>query len=673
MLKKNSLLFFVLAFLFIGFSYSQNFSKIDSVIFRLKITLVDSEKVNLNSQLGQLYSHYKPDSAILFYKKALDISQKNKLVKKIATCQYKIAVLYKDIGNYDKAKDYNQSSLITYEELSDKAGIANCNTNFGIISEEQSLYTKAMNYYLKALKIEESLGDKKGIAECYNNIGAVLYYQGDYNKAIDYYLKSLKIKEESGDRKSAAACYGNIGVIYKEQHDFDKALMYDLKCLEIYESLGNQKGMSGCYNNIGEIYGFKNEDVKAMEYYYKSLKIYEALGDKNGMAFVYTNIAYVNNLHNDFYDAIKNAQVALNIAEKAGALNLQMDNYEILSSAYEGKHDYKRSLEYHKLFKAVKDSIFNESSSKQVKELEAKYQNEKDQKEIEILEKDKKLKIAEIRREQFQKYGFIGGFLFMVLLAIVIFSSYKQKHKDNQLLAQQKTELERINRSKNEILGIVAHDLRNPIGNVYAFSQLILDDEEEELSPNHKEKVIYILDLSKYMLHLVNNLLEISVIESGVLKLDCISSNYVAFIEEEVLKNRANAAQHNIKIEFEHAYSDIIVSFDRVKMQQVINNLISNAIKYSKDGDTIDVSVTVNGNIVYTSVKDYGPGISEEYLEIIFNKYTQLGTPLISKEKGTGLGLSIVKGIITAHDGRIYVQSVLDKGSEFIYELPLSS
>jgi signal transduction histidine kinase len=173
------------------------------------------------------------------------------------------------------------------------------------------------------------------------------------------------------------------------------------------------------------------------------------------------------------------------------------------------------------------------------------------------------------------------------------------------------------------------------------------------------------------MFRLVNNLLDISIIESVGLTLNCNLSNYVGFVEDEVIKNRSIADQIGVKIEFISSQKAINVSFDVVKMQQVVNNLISNALKYSTTGDSIKVTISVKGNIVITSVEDSGPGISTENLETIFKKFTQLRTPVNLQKKGTGLGLSIVKGIIEAHGGRIYVQSVLNKGSNFIFELPI--
>ncbi|HZL09197.1 MAG TPA: HAMP domain-containing sensor histidine kinase [Prolixibacteraceae bacterium] len=237
------------------------------------------------------------------------------------------------------------------------------------------------------------------------------------------------------------------------------------------------------------------------------------------------------------------------------------------------------------------------------------------------------------------------------------------------------TELEIINQSKNEILSIVAHDLRNPIGNVNGFAQLILENDEEEkvLNLPNQTYITQIRDLSNYMLRLVNNLLDISVIESGVLKLEIVDADYVDFIKEEVLNNRALADQYNIAIDYQCPEEKIMVCFDRMKMQQAVNNLISNALKFSKEGDSILISVKMEAKKVITSVIDSGCGIPKDKFDMIFKKYTQIKSTSQIQKKGTGLGLSIVKGIIDAHKGRIYLKSIVNEGTEFIFELPVSA
>lgn len=234
-------------------------------------------------------------------------------------------------------------------------------------------------------------------------------------------------------------------------------------------------------------------------------------------------------------------------------------------------------------------------------------------------------------------------------------------------------DLERINQSKNEILGIVAHDLRNPIGNINGFSKYIIDEDEEHkmLNEESKECIQIINDVSTYMLGLVNNLLDISVIDSGALKLDLQNADYLAFIADELAHNKALADSKQMSIKLISCVDNAFVRFDKIKLQQAFLNLLSNAIKFSKAGDVITVELVCERTKIITKIKDSGPGIPSDKFDAIFGKFEQLHSATGNKNKGAGLGLSIVKGIIEAHNGRIYVQSELNAGAEFIYELPV--
>lgn len=267
----------------------------------------------------------------------------------------------------------------------------------------------------------------------------------------------------------------------------------------------------------------------------------------------------------------------------------------------------------------------------------------------------------------------------ILVLLLLLFTAYYVNRKNNEkwlkkLVNDRTLELQKANerliatnQSKNEILGIVAHDLRNPIGNINGFAKLII----KEVGEKERNFTEIIINLSDYMLRLTNNLLDIAVIESGELQINKVQYNYASFIKEEVERNTPLANQNNITLQYHCVLNEINLFFDKMKIQQVLNNLISNALKHSTSGGIVSVSISVHQKMIQTIVKDTGAGISKENIDRVFNKFTQLQTPINKTVKGTGLGLSIAKGIIEAHGGIIYVKSELNKGSEFIFELPL--
>lgn len=240
-------------------------------------------------------------------------------------------------------------------------------------------------------------------------------------------------------------------------------------------------------------------------------------------------------------------------------------------------------------------------------------------------------------------------------------------------LQQANIELEKINKSKNEILGVVAHDLRSPIGNISGLSNYILntDDERDKLTENGLKFLTLIEEASNFTLSLVSDLLNFSAIESGHLVLDRKKLEYIQFIQDIIDQNRSNAQKKGINLQLNSKLKSVEISYDQIKIQQVINNLIANAIRFSKTDSSIIISVESNREFIITSVTDSGGGVPQDKQQYIFEKFVSLKTDENIEHKGSGLGLSIAKGIIDAHHGKIYLNNNSKQGAKFTFELPI--
>lgn len=233
-------------------------------------------------------------------------------------------------------------------------------------------------------------------------------------------------------------------------------------------------------------------------------------------------------------------------------------------------------------------------------------------------------------------------------------------------------ELQELNNVKNQFLGIAAHDLRNPLSAIMNFSEFLAEDLSDSLSEQHKEFLTLIGESSVFMHNLVEDLLDITKIEAGKLDLNKKNRDYKQFLEMNVKINKFIA--ENKKIELILKCPDDIgyVKFDENKLEQVINNLISNAVKFSEPGSRIEISAERKEERIFTYVKDFGVGISEEQRDKIFKPFETGLSSGTNGEKNTGLGLLITKKIVEGHNGEIDVKSELGKGSTFYFSLPLS-
>ncbi len=239
-------------------------------------------------------------------------------------------------------------------------------------------------------------------------------------------------------------------------------------------------------------------------------------------------------------------------------------------------------------------------------------------------------------------------------------------------LSKKNRELDELNKLKNQFLGIAAHDLRNPIGVVLGYSELMLDDQYHYSDVEKHELIEQIHQTGTFMLGLVNNLLDIANIESGQLELNLSEQELCQVVRETIQITNIFAHAKSMELHFEKTgFGPLIAVFDRPKIEQVLTNLLSNAIKYSHPGSKILIRIESKGKTARVSVIDNGQGIREEELYKLFKPFQKTSTRATSGEKSTGLGLSIVKKIVEAHHGECGVTSKFGKGSEFFFTLPL--
>jgi two-component system, OmpR family, sensor kinase len=240
-----------------------------------------------------------------------------------------------------------------------------------------------------------------------------------------------------------------------------------------------------------------------------------------------------------------------------------------------------------------------------------------------------------------------------------------------RVLAKTNAELEQLNREKNQFLGMAAHDLRSPLGVILGYSQFLQTDATSVLSPEQLEFLAVIQNRSEFMLHLIDDLLDISRIEAGRLDLDLRSTDVADLIRRNVMLNDHLATQKSIKVSYESEGDIPPLTIDGGKIEQVLDNLLSNAIKFSQPRTHIAVRLMRSGREMVLSVRDEGPGIPVDEVKKLFRPFQKTSVRSTSGEKSTGLGLVIVRKIVEGHHGRIWVESEVGQGSTFSFALPV--
>jgi len=249
-----------------------------------------------------------------------------------------------------------------------------------------------------------------------------------------------------------------------------------------------------------------------------------------------------------------------------------------------------------------------------------------------------------------------------------------ERKRAEEEITQKNAQLVELNKEKNRLLGMAAHDLRNPLSIVNTASAFLLDDASQRLPEAKRAEFLRRINSgSKFMLRLIDDLLDVAKIEAGKLDLELREGDLCALIEENLAINRMLANNKSIRLDFAPESGLPPLRFDRDKIEQVLNNLVSNALKFSAPGTTVTVLASRGDGNVVVSIRDQGQGIPTEELDQLFKPFGRTSVRGTAGEKSSGLGLAICRRIVEGHGGRIWAESELGKGSVFSFSLPVTT
>lgn len=234
----------------------------------------------------------------------------------------------------------------------------------------------------------------------------------------------------------------------------------------------------------------------------------------------------------------------------------------------------------------------------------------------------------------------------------------------------QRKKLEELNRLKSRFVGMAAHDLRSPLAVIGIYTDFLLEDGDSGLTEKQVRFLAVIRKKTEHMLNMINDLLDITMIESGRLELHLREQDYGAFLADVVSISGAVADTRGSTFRLEIGEGLPPLRFDRDRMEQALDNLLMNALKFSPPGLAVTIAVAREGDRVVTRVTDRGPGIPAEEQKQLFVEFSKTSVKPARGERSTGLGLAIARKIIESHGGEIGVESAVGEGSTFWFSLP---
>lgn len=585
-------------------------------------------------------------------------------------------IIHYSAGRYQEALSSYKNNLKYAVQLNDKAAQADYYNNVAIIFLSQGDYNRGIENLLESLKYDEKKRDPDNLSVIYSNLGGAYNKIKNYEKALEYNHKALKTAEDHNLTGRIGVSLNNIGSVYLNQKKYEPAIEYFHKSIEASRKAGNLRVVGYSLSNIGEAYYELKKYSEAMEYFKRSFKILSESKDLWGEINLKNQIGKIYIIQKRYGDA---ERILLEIQKKAAEMKIKPElvvNYELLAQLDSARGNFSRAYMWKNKFISLKDELFNESKSKEIGRLEAKYEYEIKEEKI-ILEKEKERIASEARlKEQNQYiYTFVGVIPLLMIIIYLLYRSRKQKHIINEKLQSMvekrtaelnlaKDKAESSEKLKESFLSLMSHEIRTPLNSVINLSGL-LNQEIHNLEDEEVKDIIGSISRSgNRIIRTIELILNYSEMTSGTYQ-PLFKEVYIEYLCRRLFDELKYEAIHKgLEIKIECSENGSAVFADEFSCSVIMKNIIENAIIYTEEGEILIEVKDEEGGLAFIC-RDSGIGISEEYKEMLFQPFTQEELGYTRKYEGLGLGLALVKKYCDMNGALISCESAKGKGSVF--------
>ncbi|GAA0747593.1 ATP-binding protein [Gaetbulibacter jejuensis] len=659
-------------------------SEIEHLTIQLAYQPQDSAKVETSLLLiEKLYTVKDYKKALLFIDQTERLSETLKYKRAIAEAKYFKALIYSTKNDYYNAIDsYNKSKRL-FKELDDTLGYARVSNGIGLIEIKRGNYAEGLENALLAIQVFERMNLREELSLAYNSLAEAYYNTNQIDKALEFNYKALNVRTQLQDNAGIKNSTKNIALLYSERKEHRKAIEYFEKVLNLLDTENDNDLRGEILPRIGEEYLQFREYEKAAEYLLEGLKYNRNTQNEDGLLRSLNSIGHLNLKQNKLKLAQAQLDEAYSIAKNGVNKHELLKNYKLHKELDSIQKQYQNAFFWQGKYYDLKTELDKESQPKipvittPVTEtnIDEAFTNEVSI-ENEAINKENEKSIKRLKL-----LSYVLAFAVLVSLLVLVISHLKHRKRleyareleeknkqielQNEAILEQTHHLEEVNKVKDRLFSIVSHDLKDSISSIKGFIDLLREDsltKEEfyelipELSENADNASLLLFNLLNWSKSQMQNL------ESNpeLFNIQDVFHNKMGLIEQKVEQKRI--------VLIDESQRDFVYA-DKSMIEIVIQNLLTNAVKFSRIGDAITVSNRDQNGKSLICVEDTGVGISPENLNKLFknNTFTTIGT---KNEKGTGLGLTICKELVELNDGRIWVESVQNVGTKFFVELP---
>ena len=574
---------------------------------------------------------------------------------------------YRNATRYQEAIEAHRKGLEIAEEIRDTLQIVQALNNIGTAYRRMGVLEEAASWHYRGLALCEqwsdtaSLGLKNRVVSL-NGLGNLHLSMGKDTIAMDLFREALKGEAKLGSTNGMAINYANIGALFESRGQIDSARYYYGRSLECNELTGSELGISLCHVHFGRL-AENDGDLDTAFYEYKSAyDVLSAGPDRWHWLESCISLARISMKKTDFSAARRYLAEALDAAEGLESVDHLADIYHLYYLMDKKAGRYRESLVWLEKYLEYMNRIYTERNEEVLFQIRSNYEREKNMAQMQRMREAHSLK--EIR-DRMMLVSLIIVLALAVLTIVFLIYSLRLRSRNNQILKE-------LDKTKNNYFTNVAHEFRTPLTIIQSAARSISDNAEDD---SLKDDASDITRHSKDLLNLVNQVLDIAKMTSGLAP-DPVwrSGNIVAFISGICERNRRYAQSKGITLDFNCASSPVVeMDFVPDLMVRIVQNLLSNAFKFSEKGTAVTVSlyrsIEKSGGCIHVSVRDQGVGMTPEQSSAVFEPFYQVEGGF--RDMGTGIGLSLVKLAAETMGGNVTVDSTVGKGTEFIVDIPV--
>ncbi|MFI8378208.1 ATP-binding protein [Leeuwenhoekiella sp. NPDC079379] len=623
-------------FLMVPQAFAQS-TKIDSLSKLLKEVTSDTLRSDINEQIAYQYLYYKPDSTLVYVNKALQLAEKN-----------------------------NWSS-----------GIANAHNRKGTYYVVTSQYTEAILEFQKALQFYQKSNNSVGLSTTYGNLASLDFYLKDYDAALENFHKSVELLDTVSQFNQYTKETLNLSAVHREKKNLDSALYYAKRGIEYSKKLSDKRFLSVAHFNMGTAQYFVKNPEEALK------NLNASLNQENiPLQFKLLAKCYRAKVYLDLNQPTKSENEIAGLEEQIISLNdhyLTLIFFETKQAIYEVLNQDGKALEYSKKYIKLNKEVHNREQTNIFQNIKAKYAQEERAYENQLLRNESEIQALQIERQKYAIYAIIIIAVLFLILIFIFYRLYKFKSENNQILKDKQEvlnasnqDLEAINRQKDNLFSIVAHDVKSPVAAILNSITLLNEDHknfsESEIQELYKELKKQTSDLY----YLIENVLVWARSQMNGFKFSFKELVINRFITETLEIEGIFITRKKITV-INNIAKDAIINTDPQVLRVLLRNLINNAVKFTPVSGQITFSSSISQGFCHIHITDTGQGMPEDKIKkVLINqeRYTLKGT---ANEPGNGIGLILSQEIAGKIGGHIEAQSILGEGSTFTLVIPSES